>query len=211
MSSRLVTALALVLCSSSTALAGPGGLPRVGHEPGFFMRLAGGFGYGVASLDDPSETTMKGLGGQVDLAFGGTVTPNLALHVDLFGASVFEPSVESGGRDQGDAENTTMRLGAIGIGVTGYIMPVNLYVSGAVGVGVGSLHSRFELLGGTLDVEEDSDPGLAINLMVGKEWFISRRWGIGLAGQVIISSLETDGGVGLGIMSFGLLFSATMN
>ncbi|MCC6623785.1 MAG: hypothetical protein IT385_21175 [Deltaproteobacteria bacterium] len=206
---RLLLALSLVLVTSSTAEARRGG--GAAHEPGFFMRLAGGFGFGNASVDDSSETTFSGLGGQVDLAFGGTITRNLALHVDLFGASIFEPSVEIDGRDQGDAENTTTSLGALGIGLTGYIMPANLYVSGAVGVGVGTIRTRVESGPFRLDIEEDTDPGLAVQVMVGTEWLISKRWGIGLAGQFIFASLDTDGGVGLDVMSVGLLFSATMN
>lgn len=208
--SRFLMVLSVVLLTASSAEArpGPGHAP---HDTGFFMRLAGGFGYGRAALDDSTETTFSGLGGMVDLAFGGTISPNLALHVDLFGASMFEPSVEVGGRDQGDAENTTMSVGGLGIGVTGYIMPANLYLSGAVGVGVGNIRTRFAFGGGTFEIEESTDPGLAINLMIGKEWIISRRWGIGLAGQVVIATLDTDTGVGLSVLGFGVLFSATMN
>lgn len=218
-SHSLVALAATALFGSSSLLGtsvaqaafphGPNGWHH--HDRGFFMRLSGGPGFGSATLDANSETGFSGVGFQGSFAFGGLVARNLAIHADLFGINMFEPTVTVDGQDQGDAENTTVRLGAIGAGITGYIMPLNLYLSGSIGVGVGTAHTRGQFLGATFDVESDTDPGLSIDLLIGKEWFVSRHWGLGLAVQAMYAALETDDGADFSVFSVGVLFSASMD
>lgn len=206
----LLAALSLGALGGSAQAARRG--PWFAHDPGFFMRLSGGIGYGSASLQQDSDTGFRGVAGQGSFAFGGTVTRNLAVHADLFGLNMFEPTVEVDGVDQGNAQNTTTSLGAIGIGVTGYVMPANLYFSGSIGAGVGTVKTRAQFLGGVITLKEDTDPGLAVNLMVGKEWFVSPRWGLGVALQAMFASLSTkDNGDDLSVFGIGVLFSATLN
>lgn len=216
MSSRSIMpigfALAL-LTLASTAQARPFN-PNAGrrHDPGhFFMRLSGGFGFSNATFDEPSETTLSGFGGMGSFKFGATIAPNVALGVDLFGLNMFEPSVTVNGDDLGSAEGTRASVGAIGLGGTFYIMPANLYIAASAGVGLGTIEFRGRFGNVVVTSEEDSRPGFAANVMIGKEWWVSRKWGIGLAGQLVFASLETDNDVGLGVFGVGLLFSATMN
>ncbi len=199
----------LAVGSFSDAHARPGN-PNAGHrhDPGhFFMRLSAGAGFSSMASDDSSETTLSGIGGMGSFAFGATIAPNIALGVDFFGLSMLEPSVEVEGNDLGDAENTRASLGAIGIGATFYVMPANLYFAGSIGAGVASLEFRDS----GFSAKADSEVGLAASLMVGKEWWVARRWGIGIAAQAIFASLETESGAGLNVFGFGLLFTATMN
>jgi hypothetical protein len=203
----------LAVGAASDAQARPGN-PNAGHrhDPGhFFMRLSAGAGFNSMGNDDSGETTLSGIGGMGSFAFGATVAPNIALGVDLFGLSMFEPSVEQNGNDLGDAENTRASLGAIGIGATFYVMPANLYFAGSIGAGVASLEFRGRFGGLVVNAKEDSEVGLAANIMVGKEWWVARNWGIGIAAQAVFASLETDSGAGLNVFGLGLLFSATMN
>jgi len=165
--------VALSLVTAAVAQARPGN-PNAGrrHDPGhFFMRLSGGIGFGSLGTDDAAETTISGIGGMGSFAFGATIAPNIALGVDVFGLSMFEPSVESDGQELGNAENTRANLGAIGIGATFYVMPANLYFAGSVGAGVASLEFRDS----GFSIRSDSKVGLAANLMIGKEWRVARK------------------------------------
>jgi len=198
---------ALVVCLPAIAHAGPGNDPHQHDAGNFFMRLSAGFGFGSSAFDDADDTTLSGLSGAASFAFGGTVGRNIALHADLFGVSLFEPTVSQNGDELGELKDSTAGLGALGIGATFYVMPANLYISGAIGVGVGS----FEMRSGGVSLKWETDPGLAVNLMLGKEWWVARRWGIGVALQGVFSSLETDANEGLKVFGVGVLFSATMN
>jgi hypothetical protein len=144
-------------------------------------------------------------------AFGGTVARNFALAVDFFGLSMFEPNVEQNGRDLGDADNTRATFGGIGLGATYYVMPLNLYLAASIGAGVGTLEIEVREGPVTFRFEEDSEVGLALNFMIGKEWWVARRWGLGVALQAVFAALETDDDHGLGVFGVGVLFSATMN
>lgn len=209
---RLLVPL-LLLFVTAEAHARPGN-PNRGrrHDPGhFFMRLSGGFGFSGAAFDDAAETTFRGAGGMGSFKFGATIARNVAIGADLFGLSMFEPNVEQGGRDLGSAENTQASLGALGIGGTFYVMPINLYFAASLGLGVGTVEVNVREGPLQLRFKEDTKAGFAANLMIGKEWWVARRWGLGLALQAILSSLETDEGDALGVFGVGVLFSATMN
>ena len=199
---NLVVVLVLALAVPATAWSS-GAAHR--HD-GFLLRLSAGFG--VASSDAEDEfgdnLEMSGLSGDVNFAIGGMVAPNLALHGTLWGWSIADPDVELNNDDLGDL-NGDLTMSALGIGVTYYFMPTNLYLSGSFGVGQLSL-----------DVEgvgdADTDWGPVLDATIGKEWWVSANWGLGLAGGVGFHSIPDDdiddnwSGV-----SLGLRFSATFN
>lgn len=206
-----IALLALAVTAPGQAMPGNPNLGRR-HDPGhFFMRLSAGFGFSSASFDDSGDTKLSGIGGLGSFKFGATIAPNVALGVDLFGLSMFEPSVTQNGQDLGNAEGTRATMGAIGIGGTFYVMPANLYIAGSVGAAIGTLEFRGRFGNVIIEAKEDTKVGLGLNVMVGKEWWVSRRWGIGLAAQATYAALETDAGDGLGVFGVGLLFSATVN
>jgi hypothetical protein len=55
--------------------------------------------------------------------------------------------------------------------------------------------------------------GIGIQLMVGKEWWISQDWGIGVAGEFIGASMKdkNDSSVTWSADAFSILVSATYN
>jgi hypothetical protein len=190
---------------------------EAGHRhDGFMLRLSIGLGFGAVTGSDQvlshDEVSLTGLGLHTELAIGGALTENVILNADLFQTTIFNPSVKSGGDDLGDAnkldedigvgEDTD--LGGIGIGVTYYIMPANVYVAGSVGIGKVMFVDRSGNRGG-------SDVGFVTDVMVGKEWWVGVDWGIGVAGQFVLVAAKDDylGSVsGIGV---GLMFSATYN
>ena len=174
------------------------------HE-GFFLRLAPGVGV-MNSSEDVGSGSMKssGTSGLFNLGIGGAIRENLILHFDASAASVNDPKVKLNGATataNGDLSTTLM-----GIGLTNYF-DSNIYLTGAVGIA----KTKFETNGNTYE----TDSGYGVNLMVGKEWMVSEKWGLGLAAQFLYTSCPDDLGNGkktdFNTTSFGVLFSATYN
>lgn len=190
---------------AGVALAGElahAGEPRT-HD-GFFLRLSAGGGRASTSIDVAGlETELSGRSGDLNIAVGGVIAPNLALHGTLFGWGVYGPDVEFlGGTEEDD--DGWIALSAWGGGLTYYFMPVNLYLSGSLGLG--SL--AFE----TDDFDTDSDSGLVGELSLGKEWWVGGSWGLGIAGSygfhsVPHGSVDEDWNGS----SWSVRFSATLN
>ena len=178
------------------------GAPRT-HD-GFFLRLSAGLGSAGTSIDDEDEEIeIHGLAGDGNFAIGGVVANNLALHGTFWGWSADEPDVEFNDVEVGDLDGSAS-VSAVGPGVTYYIMPANLYLSGAVGIAWLSFDEDA--------FDADTDTGFALDATIGKEWWVGNNWGLGLAGTVGYHSIPADfidesfSGV-----SLGLRFSATLN
>jgi hypothetical protein len=186
------------------------------HHDGFMLRLAIGLGFGGVGGDQQiltgKEVALSGIGLNFGVGIGGALTENLVLNADLFQATLFNPEVEIDGEDAGRADELKDDLGVgedseltgIGIGVTYYLMPANVYFAGSVGIGKVIFVDRSGDRGG-------SDVGFATNLMIGKEWWVGVDWGIGVAGQLIIIAAKDDILGNVGGLGFGLMFSATYN
>ena len=145
---------------------------------------------------------MSGTCNDINIAIGGIIYPNLALHATLFGWLVDDPKLEVA-----RASHVTTRdlnLSAFGGGLTYYIMPLNLYISGSLGSGTLSLEEP----GG----EGETNSGPVFDLTIGKEWWVSSRWGLGAAASFGYHSIPEKGADdNWSGTSFVLRFSATMN
>ena len=153
------------------------------------------FQLGPINLGDIDAT---GWGGDFGFAIGGCVSENFALHGSLFSWAVSDPDVESENFGEGELDGD-VSMGAYGGGVTYFIMPTNVYLSGNVGLAFV-----------TVDLEdggdETSDAGIALDLSVGKEWWVGNSWGLGLAGAFGFHSVEDFSG-----WTASVRFSATFN
>ena len=185
----------LMLTLTATAQAGPRD-----HIGGFFLRLSGGIGAASSKIDAPlfGETKLSGMTGDINLAIGGGIANNLMLHGTIWGWAVSNPDLEIDGNKV--ETNGDFGLSAFGGGVTYYIMPANVYLSGSVGTGVL-----------TLD-DSKTDYGLVLDATIGKEWWVGNKWGLGVAVGGNYHSVA-DGGVDANWSGFGFAvrFSATLN
>jgi hypothetical protein len=161
------------------------------HE-GFFLRLQ--LGPGGSSVWREGES-WSGAGLGMGLAIGGSPVPNLALHLDLQTTWMFSPSRAVNG----------IGMQSLGLGVTYYIMPVDLFVSGSVGIG----WLAFEDDAGQ---SKDTSAGIALDALVGKEWWVGSDWGIGVAAQLLYMHVKdyTDD-AGMDGLAINALFTATYN
>jgi len=113
------------------------------------------------------------------------------------------PNVSQDGVDLGEANDVTLNLSGLGVGVTYWIMPTNLYLVGMIG-----------LSKATIEVERstfESDWGLALQAIVGKEFWVGDEWGIGFAGQLLWADVPSENGSSASYFAFNVLFSATYN
>jgi hypothetical protein len=193
---QLFVAVAILVLFSSTAWAGP-----ADHMGGFFLRLSGGASVANTSISDPllTEFELSGVGGNFQTAIGAMVAPNLALHGTVWAWFVGSPSAKIAGLDVGQFSGN-LNLSALGGGATYYFMPANVYLSGNLGVGQLSTEAS------------SSDAGFVMDLALGKEWWVSSKWGLGLSGGVQYHSIP-DGGLtqNWSGTTFLLSFSATLN
>lgn len=172
---------------------------------GFFLRVAPGFGWNETSSDISSnKVKMSGVSGLFNFAVGGAVTQDLILQLDVSGLSTSDPKVTVNGKDQSNVTSASTSL--VGIGMT-YYFPSNYYITGAVGMAKSSNKSN-----GTT---YKTDSGYGVNVLIGKEWWVSDNWGLGLAGQLLYTNCpdKSIAGVRPDVQStsFGVLLSATYN
>lgn len=193
------------------AVAQPGE-PAAGvhtHD-GLFLRMTAGPGFGAyrgtghitsasgVEISDPSDEGSQGGG---SFCLGGAVWDNLMLHGDLWLSLVSSKRRNDLQQDFG--------LVVLGMGVTYYWMPLNIYLTGSIGMA-----NSFLVLGddepGTGDDAGNTATGVGMYVQAGKEWWVSDNWGLGVAIQAEYSYGE-DEDTGLIFRHGGakVLFSAT--
>jgi hypothetical protein len=173
------------------------------HLGGFF-RPDLGFGYARASASSGgTDMSISGPAGTFGIAAGGAVSEDTILAFHLWDVVVSNPTVSMGNTTVNNA-NATLTTIAFGPEITTYSKE-NVYFS------VTPSLSR-----ATLSIQgssADTNWGFGIRGALGKEWWVSDHWGLGVAGQVSFS-LNQDSGtnpptwIGWGAT---VAFSATYN
>jgi hypothetical protein len=179
-----------------------GGPPSRTHD-GFYLRLTAGLGGGSAS---GAGTKYSGGSFVFDSAFGGALTEHLILYGEFLFHSISEPSGNPKAGDPTLAGNPVDNFG-LGAGVAYYFMPLNLYLSG-------SLLLQKVLLVKSYAVGSEmqfTKTGLGLSLMVGKEWWVSADWGLGVAAQLFLASAKDRDGTKWDSGALAILFTATYN
>ena len=129
---------------------------------------------------------MQGTGGGFELEIGGTIAENVNLFGKMGGASVINPRliVSSAGIE---AEETTNDVSLTqvhySIGVQYYFGETNVYLGGGIGGSRAELDFDItdELVDGEDPTASVSEWGWEAHLAVGKEWWVSDNWGLGIA------------------------------
>lgn len=175
---------------------------------GFYLRLTTGVG-STTSIEETElgELSFSGLSGNATLGIGYAVVENLIINLDIVASTVTDPTVEIDGRDVGEVD-AEITISNIGVGATYYIMPTNVYLAGSIALAEGSVKS------GRVAIETDT--GYGINVAIGKEWWVSDNWGIGVAGQLFHTVLPDENLITGEVFDFkttsiAIVFSATFN
>ncbi len=173
------------------------------QKSGFFFRGNLGAGYTTLNSSANLDGKIKGGSGMVALDFGSFVKGNVAVYGEIFGSSVAGPDFESGGVIVRTDNDVTATLAGVGAGVTVYSAS-GVYLGGAVGVA--SLNLKVG--SGSTTVSGNSEPGLGLSFLVGKEWRVANRWGLGVSGHAMTGRIP-DHGVDWTPMAFGVDFTFT--
>ena len=193
-------ALAVLLAAGTAQAQSPG----VHTHDGFYLQMDLGFGWMGSSAEDDAGTELKFTGGagQFGVALGAALTPNFLIGGSFWGTTIPDPTVELNGTDLGEAD-ATLTLSGFGVHLAYYFTPVNVYLSATPSITQLSLDDG--------NSSSETEWGFGMKFAVGKEWWVSDNWAIGLNGQFAFSSNE-DKGTGAptwGTTWFGVAFSAT--
>jgi hypothetical protein len=174
----IVAAFAL---SSYPALADD----TINRHKGFFLRLDAEGGY-ISSSASQSGTSasIQGGGGGIGISIGGALAENWILFGHIYDAIAINPQI-SFGSQTASTNNTSAGTVGYGIGVSYYFMPSNLYVSGTLAVTVLSSSSNGQ--------DSSTNPGPGGRIAIGKEWWVSDHWGLGVAGQLSFALNQDKG------------------
>jgi hypothetical protein len=176
-------------CAPAPALvqAVPVAVPGRHTHDGFFLRMSAGGGYlGSQDQSGQANPTFHGGAGSFAFAIGGAVTDNLILYAEGLGQQVDtgELKLSYGHRPEGSRDVTgSMGLYGGGPGLAYYFTPSNTFISGTL-LFTRLVWSEDDL--GKEDSDDDnvqSEPGVGLSLSVGKEWWVSSNWGLGVAAR----------------------------
>jgi len=144
---------------------------------GFFLSYSPGVNItNVKATDNYGSSIFKGIGLGNDFKIGGALKENLILHATLLGHGVYEPKIYdvNSGQNATRAKDIDFSELLIGVGIT-YYTPKNFLFSTSIGLG------GFSLTNYSTDEDGSSDSGFGFHLKAGKEWWVSRNLGLGLA------------------------------
>lgn len=183
-------------------------VPGVNEHEGFFLRLGLGPAYiRMSASDDAMDASVYGGGAAFLLALGGNVTQNLIIYGELLGEMAVNPTIEI---NDVEFDTEDVSAGAFGVGVgLAYYLPSNIYFSGTLAAAQLSIQADQDGDGDTEEVGE-TDFGPTFSGQIGKEWWVSDNWGLGLAGQVLFGNMKDgEADVTWTTVGVGFLFSAT--
>jgi hypothetical protein len=170
--------------------------PDLHQHEGLFIHADVGAGYlRTRGSRGGSPFTGKGaaLGGAI--AVGWSPDDAWALAVEIWGWKALSAS--------GLGSNTSVELQALGLNVTRYLLPIDVFASVVLS------GTRLAITDYGDEVEHaSSDIGFGLKVLLGKEWRVDPSIGIGLAGELFLS-VNRSGGVTLDTLGGGLVFSFT--
>lgn len=174
------------------------------HHHGTFIRpdLGGGYINSTAS-NNGTSVTINGAVASFGFAIGGAVADRKIVAFHIWDVVATNPSVTVGS-NPANSINATLTLIALGPEYTAY-SENNFYFSISPALTRATLAAN-----GTTT---DTNLGFGLRAGIGKEWWVSENWGIGLVGHLSASSNHDSGTSDATWQSVGvsLAFSATYN
>jgi len=152
-----------------------------------------------------NRSKIGGSGASFGFALGGAVYEGLILYGEFALSGPGRPLTLEGAVPA-ELDVQEANLVGLGVGAAYYLMPINVYFSATV-------LASFLSIEGPNSTTFDSSTGPGLSLMLGKEWWVSADWGLGIAAQ---TWLATMGGGELGSARWKattgtLAFTATYN
>jgi len=197
--------VAILVCSFSAVFAQDMESDGTNMHDGFYLRFQLGVGYQSLTYEDfqpGSDLIFSGAAGNFTMQIGYAVINDLILFGELSSCVMTDPTLKLGGSSY-DTDDTKVSLVGFGAGLS-YYLASNIFFTFSL-----------EATRATLEVSGSSgssEYGFGTNVSIGKEWWVSDNWGLGIALVGNYSRMK-DKGVDnmLSNIYVGLAFSATYN
>ncbi len=179
----------------SPAPAGPGTADE--RHTGWFVHADFGAGYlRTTGSRGGSNFTTQGAALCVSLALGWAPNEEWAIGLEGLGWKSLTAS--------GLGPNTSVELQALGLNVTRYFVPADIFATVVVA------GTRLAITDeGDYAEHGSSDIGFGFKALLGKEWRVGPGLGLGLAGELVVS-VNREGGQTLRTLGAGLVLSFTL-
>jgi hypothetical protein len=208
---RLAGLLAVALFPLASLAQSAPPPPMPGYSPvnrhvGFFIRPEVGLSYLSTSASSGGlDLKLSGGGATLGLAIGGAVSEDFIVAGQVWDYVVSDPTVTLNGQS-GTASGSSVGLVGYGVLLNWYFPPSNLYVAVTPSITRVAISDSSNNTGTT-------EWGFGLRAAVGKEWWVSDHWGLGLDANVALSSNKDSGGSSatFGSAAIGVSFSATYN
>jgi hypothetical protein len=168
----------LFLCGLPTAAQEPAAQPRE-ERSGFWLRGNLGHGYARFSTDPWTVSGSAELG---SFSIGKFFGDRLVGFVDVAVAVIPGPTLKRGDSTFVAAPTDEETVGGMGLGVGYYLVPNSVFLGGSLGLATESFSIHEE------EVNE-SDPGPALSLVLGKDFVVSDKWTLGVAGHLHLATM----------------------
>jgi hypothetical protein len=177
-------------------------LPQAQTHDGFYIRLQTGLGYMSARR---GGSTFSGDAFSVGVAVGAIIVPDLALFGTFLLHEVRNPTANQYGAKE--SFNGTLRSESFGAGLAYYFEPVNVYVATAL------MATSALVADGANNKYGSANRGLGAQVLLAKEWWVGREWGVGVAAEFTAAVMTDtdDHSTQWKSYTYSLLFSATYN
>lgn len=179
--------------------------PTAQVHDGFFLRFhLGPAGFATSASAAGDELSVRGSGGGFSFALGGAINPRVVIYGEIFADMAVGPTLEQNGEELTTSDDVSAGVIGFGPGIA-YYFPSNLYLSATLGLAQLTVQVDGEEVG-------ESETGFGVSAALGKEWWVSPQWGLGIAGQLFMGSIP-DGGIDANWQTAGVMlaFSATCN
>ena len=149
---------------------------------GFYLSLNGGLAFGTITLNakngNYNKMEVSGAGYQYELKIGSVISEeaNLILSLDIIENIIPSPIVTFDGVSPSSGTMLYAGDAILGLGITKYFMPANIFIIVIVGEGMFSENISNKIY--------NSQKGFGYQLKCGKEWWVLDYWGFGVAAGV---------------------------
>lgn len=145
------------------------------HDGFYFnFTLGGGYDQYVIQYSDSENEKYSGTAWMFKFKIGGAPVENFIIYAVLGGYDLEEPKLTVGSESEKLKDCTTSNT-ELGGGFCYYFMPENIFISADLTA------SQLNFVNDQADTENSSDTGWALTLSLGKEWWVSENWGLGIA------------------------------
>lgn len=205
-SCALALSVPLFLAASTARAQEPPQVSGQREHEGLFLHAMLGPSFILATTTAEGEDlSASGGGATLRLSAGWNVARGLVVFAEAFADVTVSPTFEAGDVME-EPDDTSFGVSGIGAGLA-YYLGGNYYVSGSVNV----VSLRLEYEEGGRTVARESDEGLGGNITLGREFWVSDGWALGLAIQAFLGSVPGGDDSDWTVGTFGAGLSATFD